>query len=144
MVDAYRQPGFDTPGPTTPGPTTPGSAVADTSAEGVETVMAEGVAIDATGRTVIGSADGRGGAVREVRVDADAADFDFNIERDGNDVFTAEQSPGGTTEESFEPDDDDNARFDGEDPEAAIDVSSPSATVGATATVWVVVALEEA
>ena len=105
-------------------------------------MVATGVAIDATGRTVIDNIAGRGGVVKEVLVDADAADFDFNIERDGADVFTAEQSPGGTTEESFDPDNMSNARFDGDDPEAAIDVSAASATAGATATVTVVADVE--
>lgn len=143
MVDPDYQPGPDTPAGAIPGSEVPGAAVPDTSTEAVETVSADNVDIAATGTTAVGTPAGRDGEVQEVRVDADESDFEFNVERDGNDVFVNEQSPDGTTEEKFFPTDDENAAFVGEDPQIDIDVSSPSATAGATADVEVDVGFEE-
>ena len=143
MVDPDYQPGPDTPAGVTPGSEVPGAAVPDTSTEAVETVSAGNVDITATGTTRVGTPVGRGGEVQEVRVNATQSDFEFNIERDGNDVFVNEQSPNGTDEEKFFPTDDENASFVGEDPQIDIDVSSPSATAGATAYVEVDVGFEE-
>lgn len=142
MVDAQRIPGFDTPGPVEPGKATPGSRVPDEGAIGERHTQATGVAIDATGTTTVGTPSGYGGEIRAVRVNADAADFDFNIEADGTDIFTAEQSPSGTNEETFVPNQE-LSEFEGDAPDLVIDVSSASATGGATATVTVDTAIEE-
>jgi hypothetical protein len=143
MVDPDYQPGPDTPAGATPGSVVPGAAVPDTSTEVVETVSVTGVDVTVTGTTRVGTPSGRGGEVKAVRVDADAADFDFNVERDGSDVFVNEQSPSGTSEEEFFPTDDENASFAGEDPQIDFDVSTTSATTGATADVEVDVGFEE-
>jgi hypothetical protein len=143
MVDPDYQPGPDTPAGVTPGSEVPGAAVPDTSTEVVETVSVDNVDTSTTGTTRVGTPAGRDGEVEEVRVDADEQDFEFNIERDGSDVFVNEQSPGGTVEEKFFPTDDENAAFVGEDPQIDFDVSSTSGTTTASADVEVDVGFEE-
>ncbi|PSQ70915.1 MAG: hypothetical protein BRD38_04050 [Bacteroidetes bacterium QH_9_67_14] len=142
MVDAGREPGYDTPGPQTPGSVVPGSVEPDASPVGAEEVSATGVAVDATGTTAVGTPEGRGGEIEEVRVNASAADFDFNVNADGNGIFSAVQSPSGTDEEVFRPDAE-LAEFDGDAPDIVFEVTSASATGGATADVTVVTAIEE-
>jgi hypothetical protein len=135
-------PGTPLPGQTTPGPSTPGSLQPDPGYDGAEVVEADGVAIDATGTTTLGAPDGFGGRVAEVVVVPDESDFDFNVEADGSDVFSAEQSPGGDAREAFSPDQ--NQDLDGDLPSLTLDVSGASGTGGATADVYVVVYVEEA
>lgn len=130
------------PGQTTPGPRTPGDPTPGDEDVGVEVVTVEGVAIDATGSTTVGTPDGFRGRVTQVVVTPTAADFDFNIEQDGSDVFAAEQSPSGASREVFTPDQ--NDEFEGDAPDLDVDVSSASGSGGATATVTVHVEIEEA
>ena len=86
-------------------------------------------------RTVVGyiQAYKFGGSVRAVSVAADqenADDADWNVELDGSDLFSAEQSVAATdTAEQFQPD----QSLDAHDTvgiELAIDVSASSATAG--------------
>jgi hypothetical protein len=141
MVDTHRLPGRRTPGPQDPGPTIPGSRIPDQSAIGTERVSATGVAIDATGTTAIGTPDGRGGKVVTVYVNATQTDFNFNVNADGVALFDTAQSPGSTTREAFEVSTG-NAAFDGDAPDLVFEVTSASATGGATADVDVDVAIE--
>jgi len=101
-----------------------------------QTVEGRDIAIDAAGATDIGAVVAGEAEVKEVRVLSDQQDLDFNIELNGNDTFANEQSPA-AAEESFVPDQ--NTRVGGVgDAELVFDVSSASATAGATATVLVV------
>jgi hypothetical protein len=116
-----------------PGDRTPGE-----SGRTTETVGAGAVAIDATGATRLGTVAGTDLTVEEVRVTATAADTDFNVEVDDTDVFSSEQSPSGTSEETYHPDQ--NHRVGGEAAsDIEVDVSSASGTGGATAEFAVVV-----
>jgi len=124
------------PGPSFPGDPTPGEEYVLTEAETLS-----GVAIDATGTTDIGTPDGFRGEVVSVAVDADAADFNFNVNADGSALFSSNQSPSGTSEETFTPDQNEN--FEGDAPDLVFDVTAASATAGATATVTVTVRIEE-
>lgn len=118
---------------TQPGRKTPAGEGAQT-----ETVGASAAAIDSVATVDLGVVAGKDVTVKEVRVEATASDFDFNIEVDGSDIFGSEQSPSGTSEEVFTPDQ--NSRVGGD---AAVDiefdVSNNSATGSATASVAVVV-----
>lgn len=128
-----RTPGRETPGLSTPqfdspGNTAPGSAFPSDQSDAT-------VAIDATGTTTLGTVEGDRDQALVVTVNADAADFDFNIEVGGSDLFSAEQSPGGTTEESFTPDTAKAVVESAVDEDVVIDVSSASSTGSATADV---------
>lgn len=142
MPNPRSLPGPPAPGPDDRGPHTPGPEQPDPSHITTETVEQTGVAIDSTGSTTIGSPSTIGGDVIVVEVNADQADFDFNIELDGTDIFNSEQSPTGTTLERFYPDPQ-LAEFDGTDPTLEIDVSDASSTGAATADVTVDVGVEE-
>jgi len=141
MVDTHRLPGRRIPGPRDPGPTIPGSRIPDQSAIGTERASATGVAVDATGTTAIGTPEGRGGEVVTVYVDATQADFNFNVNANGVALFDAPQSPGSTDREAFEVAIE-NGAFDGSAPDLVFEVTSASATGGATADADVDVAIE--
>lgn len=116
----------------------PGRKQPGSSYDATETVGASAAAIDGVATIDLGVVAGKDVTVEEVRVEATAADFDFNIEANGNDVFSAEQSPSGTSEEVFRPDQ--NARAGGDEAvDFEFDVSSASGTGSATASVAVVV-----
>lgn len=101
-----------------------------------EQVEARGVAIDSTGTTDIGTIVSDEAEIKEIRVESTAQDFDFNVEHNGNDTFGGEQSPT-AAEETFVPDQ--NTRSGGVgDATFVLDVSSASASGGATADVQVV------
>jgi len=134
-------PGPSIPGDTIPGPETPGPNVPDEQVERTETISESGVAIDALGETSFGNLNADRGTVEEIRVNADASDFNFNILVAGDRVFSSTRSPSGTSEESFEPDQ--NLEFDDAQAEVRVDITSASATAGATATFDVDVAAEE-
>lgn len=111
---------------------TPGDASATT-----QTLSASGVAIDSAGTNTVGVAVGDEAELKEVRVNSDAQDFDFNVEMDGNDTFGSEQSPSSGSE-SFVPDQ--NRRVAGTgDATVNFAVSGASGSGGATATVVAVV-----
>lgn len=64
---------------------------------------------DSTGTTAVGEILTNDAKVVDVQVDGDVSDYDFNVNLNGNPVFTAAQSPAGTAQESFFPDDEDKA-----------------------------------
>lgn len=142
MVDYARTPGYPTPGPQQPGSKVPGSEVPDQSAIGDEEVSQTGVAVDGTGTTTLGDPQGRQGEVREVRVDATDANFQFNVNAGGEAIFSSNQSPTGTDEEVFIPTAE-LAEFAGDSPELVFEVISSSTAGGATADVTAVTAIEE-
>lgn len=116
-------PQFDQPGRRTPGDGEP-SAPAET-----------GVAVDATGTTTLGTVEGDRDQVQVVTVNGTAADFDFQVTVGDTAVFDTAQSPGSTNEETFQPD---TATFTAaEDEDVVFEVTSASATGGATADVTV-------
>lgn len=82
---------------TTPGPQAPG-------AETRESDALTGV-VDSTGTntSLLGGVAGDKARLKEVRVESDSQNFDFNVEWAGNDVFSSEQSPS-SGEEKFTPD----------------------------------------
>lgn len=70
----------------------------------LETTTLEGnVDVSSGGTTRIGAIIASEARVTEVRTDSSNQDYDFNVELDGSDVFSAEQSPS-NAEESFSPD----------------------------------------
>lgn len=120
----------------TPGPAAPGAAEPTR-----ETLYELGVAIDATGVTDIAKVMCDEMVVKRVRIDSTQQDFDFNIEHNGNDLFSSEQSPS-SGEEEFNPGQ--NKRTGGNgDAELGIDVSAASATANATADVMLDVEYRE-
>ena len=123
-------PGRGSPGMGTRGPTVPKGG----SDESVEQT---GIAVDSTGQTNIGTVGGDRTTVYEVTVTPDAADFDFNVTVDGETVFENAQSPDAAAEESFDPDGDGEFVVKAGDGDVVFDVSSASATGGATADVSV-------
>lgn len=135
-------PGTEFPGQTFPGAEFPADPTPGDEYVITRTIAASGLAVDAAATVTVGSLEvGRRGEVTNVSVTPTAADFDFNIEYDGTDLFSAEQSPAAASQEDFTPDQ--NADFDGEVPEFSIDVSSASGTGGATADVTLTIRIEE-
>lgn len=114
----------------------PGSLTPGEGSKATDTITEMNVAIDSTGTTTLGGVVADEAEVKEVYVISTAQDFDFNVEFAGSDVFANEQSPGSGSE-GFTPDQ--NASVGGTDAaQAVIDVSSASASGGATADVHVV------
>lgn len=123
-------PSLNTPGHDRPGYLFPGDV-------DVTELSATGVAVDATGTTTLGSVDGDRDIVVTVTVNPTAADFDFTVNADGDEVFTVTQSPADTSEASYNPDDEDNVVVDSTPTDIVFEVTDPSATGGATADVTV-------
>jgi len=123
-------PGLTTPGMSTPGANTPGSVDA-------ESTSATGVPIDATGTTDIGNVGGDRVTVESVTVTPTQADFDFTVRIDGEAVFDAAQSPGGTAEETFSPSASLDTIVGATESVLSIEVTSASGTGGATTDVTV-------
>jgi hypothetical protein len=104
---------------------------------------ATGVAADSTGVTHVSFVGahlyGSSATVEQVIAEqSGAADADFNVELDGNDVFSNEQSlDAADTPEELTPDQNKNAA--GSPLELAVDVSSASGTADSTLDVTVVV-----
>lgn len=134
-------PGDDTPGLRTPQFETPGARSPGDAAD--STVTGTGVAVDATGTTTLGTVDGDRTSVEEVRVNATATDFNFNVNVDGTAIFSANQSPSGTSEEVFYPDEDLRITTDKQSEDVVFEVTSASGTGGATADVDVQIITED-
>lgn len=122
------------PGDDMPGLDFPGSPTREDVHTEVRTHSTADIPVDATGTTALGTVEEDEGEVLEVRVNATAADFDFNVNADGVALFSAAQSPGGTSEETFTPDTD-AATFENGGPALDFEVLTASGTAGATADV---------
>jgi len=139
-----KTPGATTPGLRTPGRSTLGSDTPLAAFAAVTTVAAAGVAVDATGTTTIGTPDEIEGEVQSVTVTPTAADFSFQVLVNGTSVFSSAQSPSAAAEETFHVNPaEDAAFFRGESPTVEIEVTSASATGGATTDVDVDIQSEE-
>ena len=128
------------PGRTRPGTRTPSQPEPDLSTPGgtdQPSVSATGVAVDATGTTTVGTVEGDRVKVFAVTVDATAADFDFNLNVDGEPAFAADQSPASTDAEVFETDDEEAVTYLAVGTDIVFEVTSASSTGGATADVTV-------
>lgn len=131
---------MSTPGDATPGRFTPGLRTPQLDYRGHRapgdaeptTVSATGVAVDATGTTNLGTVDGDRDLTLEVRVNATAADFNFQVSVGGENVFSSAQSPSGTTEEAFYPALTLAAITSATDEDVVFEVTSVSGTGGAT------------
>jgi len=126
-----RTPAFDHPGARTPGDGEPSSPDAD------------GVAVDSTGTTTLGSVDGDRDTTVEVVVNATATDFNFQAYVGGESLFDSAQSPSGTAAESFTPSGDANAVTGAGSKDVVFEVTSASASGGANADVDVNVVSED-
>lgn len=128
---------FGTLGPRTPGTRTPGSSTPGPDNTAVETVELSGAAIDSTGVTSFQELAGGRARVVSVRIDPTAADVSFNVNLDGGAVFTAPQSPSAASPETFKPDDAEADSGAVSLVDLGFEVTSASATGGATADVSV-------
>lgn len=139
-----KTPGATTPGLNTPGRSAPGSDMPGDAFGTLTTVSADGVAVDSTGTTTVGSPNEIEGEVQEVTVTPTAADFSFQILLNGTGVFDTPQSPSAAAEETFRVDPaEDAAFFRGSSPTVEIEVTSASGTGGATTDVDVEIQSEE-
>lgn len=116
-----------------PGPRTPGEEEVDT-----QQVEVTGIDPSGTGATEVGKVFGRDQTVSAVHVDGDVADYDFNVEADGNTVFSSDQSPSAASPETFTPDDS-NKRQAGSD---AVTYDFDVTSAGSAGTVDVVLEVE--
>lgn len=133
------------PGRTRPGTRTRAQPSPDLSTPGgtdQPSVSATGVAVDATGTTAVGTVEGDRVKVFAVTVDPTAADFDFNLNVDGEPVFAADQSPAAAEAETFETEDEAAITYLAVGTDIVFEVTSASATGGATADVTVDTAVE--
>jgi len=129
------------PGPRTPGRDFPGDDQPAEATESYETVTVDNIAIDATGTSPLGDLPGQNGRIVEVTVTPTAADFTFNVNAGGDPVFATAPSPDAAAEQSFTPNTG-AANYDSAD-SAAFEVVTASATVGATTSATLRVAVED-
>jgi hypothetical protein len=118
---------------------TPGARMpSESSTKQVQVLEAEESGPDSTGTTEVGGLTARDATITEVRVDGDVSDYDFNVNFNGNAVFSSNQSPAGTDEESFVPDSA-NKRVGGSD---TAQVTFEITSAGSAGTVQVLVEVE--
>lgn len=128
------------PGRTRPGTRTPAQPAPDLSTPGgtdTPSVSTTGVAVDATGTTAVGTVEADRVKVFAVTVDPTAADFDFNLNVDGEPAFAADQSPAAAEAEGFTTDDEAAITYLAVGTDIVFEVTSASGTGGATADITV-------
>jgi len=114
---------------------TPAAAFPTNNNDSGQTVFVLDVPVNATGDEALGGVISDETEVKEVVVDSDEQDFEFNVRLSGSDLFSAEQSPGKGVE-SFTPDQ--NTRDGGSTySPIVLNVSSASGEPGATADFYV-------
>lgn len=140
-----KTPGANQPGLDQPGRNSPGERQPDESFDAQEVESSTGVAVDSTGTTTLGTTDNIEGHVLLITVNPTAADFSFNVNVDGTPVFKSAQSPSNTDEATYQVAPDvDAAFFRGSGAQIVFEVTSASATGGATADVDADVRSEDA
>jgi hypothetical protein len=100
-------------------------------------VESTGVAVGSTGTTTLGDVGGDRTTLYAVVVNPTDADFNFQINTDGDTAFTSAQSPGGTNEETFVPDGTAAVVYGASDSTVEFEVTSASSNGSATADVTV-------
>lgn len=122
---------------------TPSAGTLGTQATDREHKEAEGVALDATGVTSLGALVARSARVVRVVVDAAVADAEFQVNLNGSAVFTSPRAHGGTGVEVFIPNADGKEDAGVELADLEFEVTTASATTGATGDVYVAVETPE-